>query len=175
MGLDQYLKASITLPDHDALREEAKNPTTKAWSELRTYVLGTLKLKTSTNQVFGLFDVPGVLSIQLDCAYWRKANQIHRWFDRLKGPDGLENCEEIEVTFDKLAELVKLCEQLLKSRNEETAMQELPLSSGFFFGPADMGDWYWSDLRDTVNQLKPWLELPEEAKKWISFKYHGWW
>lgn len=47
-----------------------------------------------------------------DIGYWRKANQIHKWFvDNVQ--DGIDDCEYYEVSKDKLGELLKVCKEVL--------------------------------------------------------------
>lgn len=47
-----------------------------------------------------------------EIAYWRKANQIHKWFvDNVQ--DGEDNCEYYKVTSDKLQKLVDICNEIL--------------------------------------------------------------
>jgi hypothetical protein len=178
MGLDQYLKASITLPAYAELRTEAQTDAAKELGDLRNLILQQLKLQAATTQSFGMLDIPGTVAVTLDCAYWRKANQIHAWFDtqhQERAGKPLENCEEMQVSMDQLRRLVKLCEELLESRDPIAATRKLPPQAGFFFGSTDMGEWYWADLEETVKQLKPWTQLPDEMGKWLSFSYHGWW
>jgi hypothetical protein len=174
MGLDQYLKAEFKLPAYDELRPTAQTEAARELGALRTLVLNALKLQASTNQMFGMVDVPGTVAIKLDCAYWRKANQIHRWFEQLHGED-LENCQEVQVSLDSLRQLVALCKELLDSRDPADAAKKLPPQAGFFFGSTEIGESYWQDLGETIQQLEPWTQLPEEMEKWLTFTYYAWW
>jgi hypothetical protein len=84
-------------------------------------------------------------------AYWRKANQIHRWFvDNVQGGD--DDCKPYEVSGEQLLELVKLCKKVLK--NKELAEELLPTQEGFFFGNTNYDEYYYQDLIDTIKQLK---------------------
>lgn len=84
-----------------------------------------------------------------EVAYWRKANQIRKWF-----ADNLENFEdngETPVKKEDLKKLVTTCKAVL--RNKYRAAELLPPSSGFFFGSQQFDDWYWEDIRYTVETL----------------------
>ena len=99
-----------------------------------------------------------------EIGYWRKANQIHQWFvDNVQG--GEDNCQKYFVSIEDLRGLVTLCEGLLVKRDPELAEEELPTASGFFFGDTEYNDWYWQDLEDTVNQLRPVLDWFDENEK----------
>lgn len=51
-----------------------------------------------------------------EVAYWRKANEIHAWFERkFGGDDGLENCRDYYVEKEDLIELRDLCQKILNN------------------------------------------------------------
>jgi len=108
-------------------------------------------------------------SVQVQVAYWRKANQIHKWFvDHVQ--DGNDNCEEYRVTRDQLQLLVDNCKLVLM--NKEEAPNLLPPQEGFFFGSYEYDEFYWQDIQDTIEQLEKILnEYPEE---W-DFQYQSSW
>lgn len=86
-----------------------------------------------------------------DQAYWRKANQIYNWFDNaISG--GVENCKIYEITGKKLLELVELCKKVLAEPS--LAEELLPTCDGFCFGSTEYDEYYFQDLRDTIEQLK---------------------
>jgi len=46
-----------------------------------------------------------------EIGYWRKANQIHKWFwEKLAPDDENINCKDLPVTIEQLKELKELCE-----------------------------------------------------------------
>jgi len=137
-----------------------------------------------------------------EVAYWRKANQIHKWF--------VENCvesadwhgEAVYVSRDKIKELVELCEKVLKAsklvkgmiKNGETykdgkwepimqpgkyikdptvAKELLPNEDGFFFGSQEYDQYYVDDLKETIKQLKPYTEDKENV--FADFEYSASW
>lgn len=108
-----------------------------------------------------------VLEVQV--AYWRKANQIHKWFvDHVQ--NGKDDCGDYYVSREQLQLLLDTCKILLIDKEE--ASQLLPVQEGFFFGNYEYNEYYFSDIQDTVEQLEKVLtEYPEE---W-SFKYQSSW
>jgi hypothetical protein len=108
-------------------------------------------------------------TLQVQVAYWRKANQIHKWFvDHVQ--DGNDNCEEYRVTRDQLQLLLDNCKLVLM--NKEEAKTLLPRQEGFFFGSYEYDEFYWYDIQDTIEQLEKILnEYPEE---W-DFQYQSSW
>lgn len=84
--------------------------------------------------------------------YWRKANQIHAWFvQNVQG--GEDNCREYWVSKEKLRELYNLCRKV--ARNHKLAPELLPTQSGFFFGSTDYDEYYFDDIQQTIDILKP--------------------
>ena len=124
------------------------------------------------------FPTERISSIIYDVAYWRKANQIHKWFvDNVQG--GKDDCGRYEVSDEKLVELKNLCIKLLTNKNKKEAEKLLPAQGGFFFGPtseeeyADYWNWYWEDLESTVRQLEEALKF---GKKYLgTFYYQSSW
>ena len=49
-----------------------------------------------------------------ECAYWRKANAIHKWFINNCG-EGDENRRTMEVSLEDLKELLRVCREVLQS------------------------------------------------------------
>lgn len=106
-----------------------------------------------------------------DVAYWRKANQIHKWLvDNTQ--EGLDEGKESDVSREQLATLVGLCKQVLADHSIASSL--LPTQAGFFFGSTDYDDGYFSDLEETIKMLEPLLE--ETPNDWIySFHYSASW
>lgn len=177
MGLNQYLHATIRLPQYDKLRPEYQTPENKKLGDARQAVINAIGIQPATDGEFGIFTFPGTVTVTMQAAYWRRSNQIHGWFCRQYAADNnavLDNCERMRVSRGQLGQLVQLCEDLLKDKDPAKAAESLPLQEGFLFGPREIGDWYWTDLEDTVKTLKPWAESQLDGDT-ISFEYHGWW
>lgn len=112
-------------------------------------------------------DIYGV-NVEVTAAYWRKANQIHKWFvDNVQ--NGEDNCEPYYVSKTKLLELLTTARQCLFNKDPNL----LPPQSGFFFGNTDIDEWYWEDIKNTIKQLKRVSELPDFDE--LSFYYQSSW
>jgi hypothetical protein len=107
-------------------------------------------------------------SVEVTCAYWRKANQIHAWFVK-NIQNGIDDCDSYYVSQDKLIELLALCKHALETKDPSL----LPPQEGFFFGGTDIDEWYWKDLTNTINQLERIFALPEIDR--LSFSYCSSW
>jgi hypothetical protein len=106
-------------------------------------------------------------SIFHEAAYWRKANAIHAWFVRnVQNND--DDCGYYELTQEHLQNLVQLCNKVLETK--DTTL--LPPQGGFFFGSTDVDDWYWADVKRTIEQVSNILD-----KDWSKhrFFYHSSW
>jgi len=102
--------------------------------------------------------------------YWRKANAIHAWFVE-NVQDGEDNCQEYYVSFDDLMKLMELCGEVIA--NPDKAAELLPPQGGFFFGAAEVDDWYWEQVKRTHKELKELLSR-ELGDEW-SFTYQSSW
>lgn len=91
------------------------------------------------------------VTIELPVAYWRKANAIHRWFVQ-NCANGEDNCEPMYVPYEKLVELHDLCAKVLEDHSK--APDLLPTQDGFFFGPTTYDEWYFNDVKHTLEVLK---------------------
>jgi hypothetical protein len=110
-----------------------------------------------------------VKEISLEAMYWRKANAIHGWFVETV-QDGEDNCREYEVDKEQLETLRDLCKDILEHPDAERD-EDLEPTEGFFFGSYNKDEWYYKDLKDTVEGLDKVLALPDE----YSFTYQASW
>lgn len=147
-----------------------------------------------------LKDPMPIAYIEYDAGYWRKANQIHKWFiDNCAGGDG--DRTEMYVSHSQLKELRDLCKQVLavaKTKegkvvngqhydketdswvnnyedgititNPEEVAELLPTEDGFFFGSTEYDQWYLQDIKDTIEILDKCL-VDEDCE----FTYHASW
>ena len=137
MGLDQYLHAEKYISGYDHQREEQKN-------EYRSLV-----------ESFGVGEFVDPESpsayVKFTVAYWRKANAIHQWFvNNCQG--GKDECQDTYVSREKLQELLDLCKTVGKSKKK--AAELLAPQGGFFFGSTDIDQYYFQDLKDTIEILE---------------------
>lgn len=57
---------------------------------------------------FNALDFETWIKTKIELAYWRKANQIHKWFvDNVQ--NGIDDCESYELTKDVVNQLLQVC------------------------------------------------------------------
>ena len=143
MGLDMYLNAKRFL----WYNEEA--------------------LGATVAQAFPEIKDRRVKEVIVEAMYWRKSNQIHKWFvDNVQ--KGTDDCGNYDVSREQIEELRQLILKVLDTKNATL----LPPQEGFFFGSKTVDDYYWQDLRDTEEKLGKVLE--DLTDNW-SFEYHSSW
>lgn len=128
--------------------------------------------------------------ITSEVGYWRKANQIHKWFvDNCQG--GNDDCREYYVSKEKLKELLERCKRIKNEcklidgkiingqplengkwinnyedgkvmTNIEVAEELLPTQSGFFFGGTDYDEYYMQDIDNTIEIIEKVLEEDDD-------------
>lgn len=126
------------------------------------------------NQIVELAEMQDVATdiygaeVSVTCAYWRKANQIHKWFvDNVQ--NGEDDCDLYYVSQDKLKQLLNTCKEALATKNPSL----LPPQEGFFFGSYDIDQYYWGDIKNTIKQLERVSNLPDFER--LSFSYQSSW
>ena len=136
MGLDMYLEADISLwsGNKDAERTKIRNVLEFAYGGLAD---------TQNRWIGGKVTVP--------LAYWRKVNAVHAWFVKYV-QDGVDDCGRYSVTLDQLKELKKLCQKAMSER-DETVSKSLPTQEGFFFGETEYDDYYFEQLKYTLDVI----------------------
>jgi len=135
MGLDMYL---------------TRHTYTKNWD----YTPEDKKLEISIKQngkEFGIIDPRKITYIIEEVGYWRKANQIHRFFVE-RCQDGVDDCKEYYVPIETLEELFGLCKRVLK--NPSKAEELLPVQEGFFFGSTAYDSYYFENIKYTINVIE---------------------
>ena len=152
MGLDMYLSAKRYL------YRDADEPISDGINEL----LGIPSDKSK--RFYGASFVAKEVSIE--AMGWRKANAIHGWFVR-RCQDGKDECQESYVSREQLQELVDLCHEALEKPDHEV----LEPTAGFFFGSYEKDEWYYQDLKNTIEGIERALELPES----FDFYYRASW
>jgi hypothetical protein len=126
------------------------------------------------NEAFGIDGIEdedyAAQEVTFRLGYWRKANQIHKWFVD-KCQNGVDECQETFITRDQLLDLQNTCKQVLADISK--ADELLPTGSGFFFGSTDYDEWYMQDLEYTVERIQKILD--DEALKRCDFYYQASW
>ena len=90
-----------------------------------------------------------------EAGYWRKQNQIHRWFVE-NVQEGIDNCGEYYVSKEDLKTLLDLCPKV--KADHSLADSLLPSASGFFFGGTEYDEWYFDGIDNTIQILEEALE-----------------
>jgi hypothetical protein len=152
MGLDMYLYKKNYIWQGEWIKPEAKQ-------EVIVKKGGEIDSKIKPERVKYVIEEVG---------YWRKANQIHRWFVE-KVQSGNDDCGSYWVSRDTLEELLDVCKKV----KEDNSLAEslLPSTSGFFFGNTDYNEWYFEDVNNTIKIIEECLE-DENAD---SFEYSSSW
>lgn len=158
MGLDMYLNARkyISPTDYEATR--AKN-----WEEIVPNPNFVELQKHFPPEVLKYGESGG--SVTINVMYWRKANQIHGWF--VDHPqNGVDECQETEVTHEELKALLDLCKRV--KANPAEAENILPPTQGFFFGNYEVDEYYLEQIDYTIEGLETILEaLPAHEYEFI--------
>jgi hypothetical protein len=149
MGLDMYLTAKRYV---SAYNDEDKAVSTEIMRHFP-------ELKQSQT----------VQEVSVRVGYWRKANAIHKWFvDHVQ--EGKDNCATYYVSRDQLTALKAVCERV-RDWPGGLAAEQLPTTSGFFFGGTDYDEYYMQDVNNTIQLIDECLQLPDS---W-GFEYHSSW
>ena len=165
MGLDMYLSAKKyvekvnwqTLHNNSDLSYDSPEAINPLWKD----IVSTAQMLDVAHDIYGV-------NVEVTCAYWRKANQIHAWFvDNVQG--GEDDCGDYYVSHEKLKELRETCRQALFAKDPSL----LQPRGGFFFGNTDIDEWYWNDIKNTIKQLDRLFNLSDFDQ--LSFSYHSSW
>ena len=138
MGLDMYLnkRTYVQQWEHNKPEEQYSVEVTK----------GGKPAKINPKKVKYIIEEAG---------YWRKQNQIHRWFvENIQ--NGTDDCGEYYVSKADLETLLELCEKV--KADNSLADELLPGASGFFFGGTEYDEWYFNGIDNTIDILKEALE-----------------
>lgn len=155
MGLDMYLEARKFVSGWDFKPEEER--------EMFRQIVSTVGLDEVQDERF--------LTVNVNVAYWRKANAVHEWFVK-NVQNGEDDCKLYHVSREKLIELQTICERVYRSGDPELAKELLPTASGFFFGATDYDEYYFEQIEWTARRLGLLLDkMPED----IDFYYQSSW
>lgn len=153
MGLDMYLTKKTYVKNWDYMSAQQKTNVVvqKKDEQGKTIPHPTIKPERISN-------------IEEEILYWRKANHIHNWFVE-NVQQGEDDCEEYGVGTDQLKELLTVCKRILEDNS--LAEDLLPTTSGFFFGGTDYDEYYFEELKKTVEILEE-----EEKEGWSGDYYY---
>lgn len=91
-------------------------------------------------------------------AYFRKVNFIFAYFQNI---GKMHNDYFAFADVDDVDDLIDRCERVLK--DHRLAHNLLPTRDGFFFGSTDYDDWYFSDVKDCLRQMRKFRKLLTEG------------
>jgi hypothetical protein len=182
MGLDMYLTKKYYVKNGDYMEAEKKHTIT------------VLKGGKPTN-----IPTDKITYITVEIMYWRKANAIHKWFvDNVQ--DGNDDCGTYYVDSDQLKELLDICNKIIDNsrlvkakivngykiehgkstpimvdgetiEDNTVAAELLPTQNGFFFGGTDYDQYYYQDIKETIEGLTEALKDDDGG----DFYYHSSW
>jgi len=144
MGLDMYLERETYIGGQ--------------WEHNK--VSGVIKIECQGKTIE--LDPKTITTINQNVGSWRKANSIHNYFVT-KVQDGKDECQRSYVPNKLLINLRDICKKILSSKEEFGANApvthrlieaNLMPTGGFFFGSTEIDEWYFEDLKDTVEMLK---------------------
>ena len=164
MGLDQYLYARKYISSNNYSRDEEGKFSKEPNPEF-VNIMEKSDLPLDINK----YTFAGSANVAIQVGSWRKANAIHGWFvDELA--NGVDECQEIYVSREKLSELRDLCKSALK--HPAMAGEILPPTQGFFFGGYEIDEWYIDDLKTTIEMID---HVLANTSEYYEFFYQASW
>ena len=160
MGLDMYLEARRFVSGYSHSGEEERN--------LFDDLAKTIGMENVHDERY--------ITVNVNVAYWRKANAIHEWFVK-NVQDGEDDCKSYYVPREKLQELHDICMKVVRAGTAEVATELLPTASGFFFGDTDYDEYYFESIDWTAKRLAEILRsIPEKSgMSGVDFYYSSSW
>lgn len=135
MGLDMYLEKRTYVKNWEHNGPEGRH-------EISVKKGGKKHPHIKTHRISNIIEEVG---------YWRKFNALHNWFVN-NVQEGEDNCEPHYVSLEKMEQLIKVLEKVVK--NKAKASEELPTTSGFFFGGTEYDEYYFEDCKRTLKLMK---------------------
>lgn len=135
MGLDMYLYKKNYIRTDEFYKPEIRN-------EVIVKTGGEIDKRIKPERITYVIEEVG---------YWRKANQIHRWFVE-NVQNGIDECQTSWVSREKLEELLDLCKKI--SEDNSLAEDLLPSTSGFFFGGTEYDEYYFDCINNTIEIIE---------------------
>lgn len=113
-----------------------------------------------------------ISTVSENIAYWRKFNALHNWIVN-NCAEGVDECQKINVYSEALVELYDTLKQV--NMDHSKAEELLPTTSGFFFGSTDYDDYYFEEVEQTIEVLKPYVKSINEGTNRADFYYQASW
>ena len=154
MGLDQYLTKKTYVKNWNHMSDDEKHDVSVEGKSAKE-----IKPERITH-------------IEEEIGSWRKANQIHNWFVQNVQNDN-DDCGSYYVEVDKLEELSSNCKAVLTDHSKANTL--LPTQQGFFFGSYEYDEWYFGQLKKTVEIIDGILTEMKENDAYYEFYYESSW
>ena len=173
MGLDSYLTAN------EYVSRTERDPRGLSYDTPKRNAL----FDTLADRHKGWVDEAGYqgISISYPVGYWRKANAVHNWFVS-NVQDGRDECQKSYVSSQNLRDLREACKAVLavEHRPEKVVMETavewgLAPKGGFFFGSLEYDEWYFGDLRYTVETINRLENKGVFDNAWTDTEYQASW
>lgn len=122
------------------------------------------KIHPYTNQILDFPELETLLQKEIKQsyleydAYFRKVNFLFAYYE-----NNGKMVEQYYAFTDKedIDDIIDRCERVLNDHS--LANELLPTQSGFFFGGTDYNDWYFSDVKDCLRQMKKYRKLLKDG------------
>lgn len=109
-------------------------------------------------------------SLSEEVGYWRKANAIHKWFvDNVQ--NGVDDCGTYSVSKNQLKELLEICQDIKSGTEDPETL--LPTQGGFFFGSTEYDEYYYEEIKHTIDILEKVLAETDFDNYQITY-YSSW-
>ena len=137
MGLDMYL---------------SKKTYVKQWEHIPKEEQFEVTVQRN-GEVYDKIKPERVSYITEEVMYWRKSNQIHDWFVK-NCQNNVDDCGEYYVGSDDLKKLYQMCKEVMEFNPEKHPQDILPTTPGFFFGSTEYDEWYYNNIKATIEFLE---------------------
>ena len=155
MGLDMYLYKRTYVKNWDFMQKDHKHSISiKKGGKTRTDI-----------------KPERITYITEEVAYWRKFNALHGWFVE-NCQNGVDDCKEYYVSVEQLKGLLSIMQEVDSSNSLKTAVEYLPTQSGFFFGGTEYDEYYFEEVKETIEILE---SLLSEENSDASYFYCSSW
>ena len=113
-------------------------------------------------------------AVEVEFMYWRKANAIHHWFVE-NVQQGQDDCSEHQVLEQDLVTLRDVCQRVMD--DSDNAEKYLPTQGGFFFGNTNYDEYYFDEVRRTLDWLNTVLfvnKFDTKLQRWTFYYQSSW-
>lgn len=171
MGLDMQLSAKTSY--YDSLNSSFRSKSSEALQSITNFMNVDALMENGEDNSMRA-------SAEIQIAYWRKVNAIHKYFVDNCARNKVqhqENSVSFEVSLENLQELMTRCMQVLENR--DLASELLPTNSDLSsesidFGSTNYDGGYFIDIEKTVEMLGKILSEIESHPNWDLYYRASW-